>query len=50
MEKEELFMEYCKKCGAELEEGAAFCPKCGAAQNETQQPDPENVQQTPPPT
>lgn len=50
MEKEELFMEYCKKCGAELEEGAAFCPKCGAAQNETQQPDPENVQQTPPST
>lgn len=24
-------MPYCKKCGAELPEGATFCPKCGTA-------------------
>ena len=42
-------MAYCKQCGAELEEGAAFCPKCGAAQNEAQQSNPESAQQTPPP-
>jgi uncharacterized RDD family membrane protein YckC len=24
-------MPYCKKCGAELPEGASYCPKCGAA-------------------
>jgi uncharacterized RDD family membrane protein YckC len=24
-------MPYCKKCGAELPEGAKFCPKCGTA-------------------
>jgi uncharacterized membrane protein YvbJ len=24
-------MPYCPKCGAEIEEDAAFCPKCGAA-------------------
>lgn len=22
-------MPYCKKCGAEIAEGAEFCPKCG---------------------
>ena len=42
-------MAYCKQCGAELEEGAAFCPKCGVAQNEAQQSNPESAQQTPPP-
>ena len=36
-------MAYCKQCGAELEEGAAFCPKCGAAQNEAQQSNPESA-------
>ena len=24
---------FCKKCGAELNDGAAFCPKCGTAVN-----------------
>jgi uncharacterized RDD family membrane protein YckC len=24
-------MPFCKKCGAELPEGASFCPKCGTA-------------------
>lgn len=24
---------FCKKCGAEINEGAAFCPKCGTAVN-----------------
>jgi uncharacterized RDD family membrane protein YckC len=24
-------MRYCKKCGAELPEGASYCPKCGTA-------------------
>lgn len=23
-------MEYCRKCGAQLQEGAKFCPQCGA--------------------
>lgn len=22
-------MEYCRKCGAEMPNGAKFCPKCG---------------------
>ncbi len=26
-------MAFCKKCGAELEAGAKFCPKCGEAAN-----------------
>ncbi|MDD3124827.1 MAG: TM2 domain-containing protein [Candidatus Kapabacteria bacterium] len=26
-------MTVCKNCGAELEDGAVFCPKCGANQN-----------------
>ena len=24
---------FCKKCGNQLDEGAAFCPKCGTSQN-----------------
>ena len=24
---------FCKKCGAEINDGAAFCPKCGTATN-----------------
>ena len=24
---------YCQKCGAQIEDGSAFCPKCGASQN-----------------
>jgi UDP-N-acetylmuramyl pentapeptide phosphotransferase/UDP-N-acetylglucosamine-1-phosphate transferase len=24
-------MEYCPKCGAKIDEDAAFCPKCGVA-------------------
>lgn len=27
-------MAFCKKCGAQLEDGAKFCPKCGATQEE----------------
>jgi len=30
-------MKYCKKCGAEIEEGVNFCCECGAAQNSTLQ-------------
>lgn len=26
---------YCQKCGAQLSDGAKFCPKCGAAQGQT---------------
>lgn len=32
-------MSYCKHCGAELSEGAAFCPKCGAPQNAAPAPE-----------
>ena len=28
-------MAFCRSCGAQLGEGAAFCPKCGAAQAAT---------------
>lgn len=24
---------YCNQCGAQVPDGAVFCPKCGAAQN-----------------
>ena len=27
-------MAFCKKCGAQLEDGAKFCPKCGATQEQ----------------
>ena len=42
-------MAYCKHCGAEINDGAAFCPKCGQAQSETapQQQTPPNWQQPP---
>ncbi len=29
-------MAFCKKCGAQIEDGAAVCPVCGAAQAEPQ--------------
>ena len=39
----------CVKCGAELPDGAAFCPTCGAAQRQAQ-PDPwEQPRHTPDP-
>lgn len=28
-------MAYCKKCGAEIEDGAKICPRCGAQQGAT---------------
>ncbi|MBQ8146165.1 MAG: zinc-ribbon domain-containing protein [Clostridia bacterium] len=28
-------MAYCKKCGAQIEEGVAYCPACGANQGES---------------
>lgn len=39
-------MAYCKHCGAEINDDAAFCPKCGQAQSETAPQQPQ--QQTPP--
>lgn len=38
-------MSYCSNCGAEITEGAAFCPNCGAGQVR-----PMNVQEQPVPT
>ena len=29
-------MAFCKKCGAQIEDGSAVCPVCGAPQNEAQ--------------
>lgn len=29
---------YCSKCGAQIPDGAAFCPSCGAHQNSAQRP------------
>jgi uncharacterized RDD family membrane protein YckC len=31
LKPEDDAMAYCKRCGSELPEGAAFCPKCGTA-------------------
>ena len=31
-------MAFCKKCGAQLEDGAQFCAKCGATQEAAQAP------------
>lgn len=28
-------MAYCKKCGAQIEENATYCPACGANQSES---------------
>src|SRR5437588_10211916 len=33
--KENSKMAFCRSCGAQLGEGAAFCPKCGTAQAAT---------------
>ena len=45
-------MAYCKHCGAEIGEGAAFCPKCGQPQSSAPQqqmpPNWQQPQQTPP--
>lgn len=36
---------FCKMCGAQIADDAAFCPRCGAAQNEAQQyTQPQQVQ------
>ena len=38
-------MAYCKHCGAEINDDAAFCPKCGQAQSETAPQQPQQQQQ-----
>ena len=37
-------MAYCNKCGAEVQNGAAFCPKCGQAQMGEQMPTSQSTQ------
>ena len=39
----------CNKCGAQIPEGAAFCPGCGAPKTDQNQTPPPPAQQTPPP-
>lgn len=36
---------FCKKCGSEVNDGAAFCPKCGTALKSTTQKAPEQKSQ-----
>ena len=40
---------FCKKCGSEVNDGAAFCPKCGTALKSTTQKAPEQTSQPIPP-
>ena len=40
---------FCKKCGSEVNDGAAFCPKCGTALKSTTQKAPEQKSQPIPP-
>ncbi len=47
-------MKYCKNCGSELPDDAAFCAKCGTPASAAEQPvqsvqPTQTVQQTPPP-